>query len=359
MTDRARNALIGLFALGGILCLTVLVMLFGQSRGLFQREYVITARFGIEQTPNLRSGTEVYLSGVLVGNVGEVRLVDLDRPSLGVMADLWIDQKYSVPKGSVADVETPLMGQSIVSIKPPVASATQPVALLPHDGTAEIRGVTTGPLDNILNPKMQATLQKTTQQVGDLAAALTPTAEALTELLQQRSIGQVQSTGVTPNLSTAVQRLYLTLTHIDEVIGNPAVRSNLELTLQNFRQASEGVKVAVGDLQQFSVQAKDVATAARGTIVKVDDTVVLTRQRIDELGGKLITDADKLSRLLDSFVQVGESLAHGEGTASQLLHNPKLYDELLLTLQRFGQAAADMQALIKQWQAGGLGVKLQ
>jgi ABC-type transporter Mla subunit MlaD len=363
MTERNRNALTGLFALVGLLCFTVLVVLFGESQGLFQRAYVIRARFGIERTPNLRTGTEVYVAGVYAGNVGDIKLLDVTEPSKGLIAEMWVDNKFNIPKGSVARAEVPLMGQSIVVIKPPTEHA-QALESLPRDGTAEIRGTVAGPMDSVFDPKMMASVDKTMQQVGDLAAALTPAANAVTDLLQRRTIEQVESPdakikGMTANLTTAIQRLYNVLTHFDKVLGDPAVQSNVKLTLENFRQASEGVKLAVADLQQFSTQAKEVAGAARGTLAKVDDTVTITRNHVDTLGRKLTTDADKLSKLLDYFVSVGQSLTEGKGTAAMFLNDPKVYDELLLTLRRLGEAASEMQTLIKQWQASGIGVKVR
>jgi ABC-type transporter Mla subunit MlaD len=324
---------------------------------------VIRATFRGSRVINVRQGAEVDLAGVWVGNVGHVELVDKENPGKGLVAELWIDEKYDVPVGSAAEVIVPLMGQPVLNISPPSPLAG-PGRPLPRDGSGEIEGKVVNPLETVIDPKLVATLDKTTQQFGNLAAALTPAAQAMGTLLQPRSIAELESPeakikGVTANLSTAVERLYRVLTHFDTVLGDPAVQSNLKVTLDNLRVASESAKLAVADLQQFGAQAKEVANMARGTMVKVDQTVVITRDHIDALGRKLLADTDKLSRVLDSFVAIGESLARGEGTVGLLLRDPKLYEELLLTFQRLGAAAADMQVLVKQWQAQGIGLKLK
>lgn len=357
MTDRNRNALIGLFAVGGMLCLAVLVMLFSESRGLFQRGYLVRAKFDVKHMPpSVRQGTEVSLAGLWVGNVDTVELVDPGMPSKGLIAVMRIDRKFRVPKGSEAQVIMPLMGQPAINIVPP--------SVPNGETTDEIAGRVVNPLETIIDPKLIATIDKTTEQIGELASALTPAANAITDLLEKRTIDQVEGPqaaiqGMTANLSTAIQRLYNVLTDIDVVLGDRQVQNNLKLTLDNFRTASEGVKVAVVDLQAFSRQAKDVAAIAKGTMSKVDDTVDLTRKHIDNLGHKLLVDADKLSTMLDSFVLIGESLAGGEGTAAMFLRDPKLYDELLLTFQRLGAAASEMQLLIKQWEAQGMQFRLR
>ena len=89
MTDRNRNALIGLFAFGGLISLAVLVVLFSESRGLFQRGFVVRAKFDVKHMPpSVRQGTEVSLAGLWVGNVDNVELVDPAVPSKGLM--FWI-----------------------------------------------------------------------------------------------------------------------------------------------------------------------------------------------------------------------------------------------------------------------------
>lgn len=364
MNERIRNALIGLFVLIGLVCAGVLLILFGESQGLFQREYIVRAKFDTIRPPSIRQGSEVYLAGVLAGTVGGIELVDVRAPSKGMVARLNVNDRFIVPRGSIARVESlTLMGQPIVNIRPP-AELIEPIEVLPRDGTAEIRGTVVGPLDNIIDPKMMAAVEKTTVQIGDLATALTPAANALTSLLEPRSIDELQSPearikGLTANITTAVERLYNVLTHFDTVLGDPNVQSNVKLALENFREASEGIKLAVADLKIFSEQARDVSTAARGTMEKVDQTVDLTKGHIDTLGRKLVADADQLSRVLDYFVSIGQQIAEGEGTAAMLLRDPKLYDELLLTFRRLGEAAAEMQVLIREWQAGGVGFRMK
>lgn len=361
MSDRSRNALIGAFTLGGLTCLAALIYLFGEAQGLFRTEYSIYAKFEADRSPNVRHGTEVMIAGVPVGNVGDIALVDPNIPGRGVMAELRIGTRYRIPQGSVARVILPLMGQPMVDIKPPSELAGPVPPLEPGE---RISGEVVNPLESVIDPKLMASLDKTVVQIGELAAALKPAANAVTGLLEQRTIADVENPAagvdqMTANLYTAVQRLYNVLTHFDTVLGDPAVQSNVKLAVDNFRVASEGVKLAVEDLKVFSEQARQVSGIARGTMEKVDKTVVITQEHIDTLGRKLTGDADKLSRLMDYFLSVGQQMAEGEGTAGLLLRDPKLYDELLLTFQRLGAAAAEMQTLIREWQAGGVGFKLK
>lgn len=353
MTDRKQNVLVGLFVLAGLMCLATLIVLFGESRALFGQRYQITARF--DRVEGVREGTDVNLAGVWVGSVLKVMLADPTQPHEGVHAILDIDPKYSVPQGSIAVVLTPLMGQPIINIIPPPVAA----ALLPQDGTAAIRGEVKNPLEQVIDPGLMATLEKTTFKIGELAGALTPAAQALEKLLEQRSIEQVDRPALAPeavtaNLSTAVERLDNVLKHIGTVLGDPEVQSNLKQTLANFKAASEEAKLAVTGLNAFAEQAQKTMVSAHGVVEKVDATVVSAHEHIDALGMRLRTNTEQLSRVLDHMTAVGQQMAEGEGTVGMLLRDPKFYDELMLTVQRLGSAAGELEVLIKQWQKQGL-----
>jgi len=353
MTDRRRNFLVGLFVFGGMLCLGVLIVLFGQSRGLFQQRYIIRARF--DQITGVREGTDVNLAGIWVGNVSEVELANLERPNEGIFTYLEIDRHYAIPRDSVAEVVSPIMGQVHINIVPP----GEPSEALPKDGSAIIPGKVTSPLDTVIDPKMQKTIEQTTTQIGALAEALTPAARALEQLLVTRPIEEVDASIDTPekkvaNISTAIERLDRVLKHIDTVIGDPEVHSDLKVALANFRKASEQVNKAVEALQAFGEEATRTADRASNVLEKVDTTVVLSRDYIDQLGQKLLVNADRLGRALDYFAAAGRDVAEGEGTVGLLLRDPKFYDELMLTVRRLGEAAAELEVLVKQWQDRGL-----
>jgi phospholipid/cholesterol/gamma-HCH transport system substrate-binding protein len=353
MKDSKRNLMVGLFVLGGLTCLGILIVMFSETRGMFSNRYIVTAKF--DRIAGVRVGTEVTLAGVRVGSVLDISMVDRKQPNEGVRLQLDIAPEYSIPAGSHAVVETPLMGQSTVNIVPP----TEITKLLPQDGTGEIHGVIKGALESVIDPAFMAAIEKTTTQIGMLAEAMTPMSKAIQDLLEQRTIAQVeQSTGtskqMTANLYTAVERLHKVLKHVDVVLGDPATQSNVKDTLANFRTASEDAKVAVANFKAFSDEAQKTAVSARQIVTKVDATVDVTRGYIEELGRKLVSNTDQLSRLLDYLNVAGQNVAEGQGTVGMLLRDPKFYDEMMLTVQRLGEAASELQVLVKQWQKQGL-----
>ncbi len=77
MKDYQRNALIGLFVLGGLVAMGVLIVKFGEATGILHSGYTVYARF--ERVTGMREGLDVSLAGMQgVGRVTRVDLVNRD-----------------------------------------------------------------------------------------------------------------------------------------------------------------------------------------------------------------------------------------------------------------------------------------
>src|SRR5215471_11528714 len=88
----------------------------GQS-GFFVRKYTVTAYF--QNANNLRSGAEVSLEGVTIGNVSSVAVSRLSDPEKAVEAELKLDAKYKniIRSDSKVTISTiGLLGDSKVDI---------------------------------------------------------------------------------------------------------------------------------------------------------------------------------------------------------------------------------------------------
>jgi hypothetical protein len=363
MSNPKRNALVGLFVLGGLVAFGILLVKFGESRFLFiTKGYIITARF--DTVSGVREGTEVRLAGVQVGRVLAVELKNSNNPTEGVVAAIEIRGKYDIPVGWTAFVEAPLMGQAVINILPstgriPVVIPPERMAFLPKDGTAQpLHGELVNPLEKIVSPQLMSTLEKTTAQIGTLAEAMTPAATAITHLLEFRPVSLIDDpnkpTNVTANLYTTVERLHNVLKHMETVLGDPGSQSNLKASLANIRSATEDAKTAIAGLKNFSSQIQITATQASDMMVNANATVTLTRQHIDTLGKKLTASTDQLSKLLDQLVTATANINQGQGTIGMLMKDPKFYEELMLTVRRLGSAAEELRVLVKQWQKNGL-----
>lgn len=348
MDNKGQNALVGLFVLGGLVSLGVLAVKFGEV-GWFTG-YVVKADFGSDM-PSIREGTEVTMSGKTVGRVREVTLDERNNPTV----TMEINEGHDILRGSTAEVLSPLMGQPTIKIWPP-ADITQP---LPRDGEARITGRVSGPLDNIIDPELMETITATTEQIRQLAEAMRPAAEAFTDMVQRRTIEDVerareQGETLPPNLYTTVNRLHNVLAHLEDVVGDPHNQENLAATLANLKLASEDARVAVTNFVAFSNSIQTSAGKADALLDNINTKVDGTYAHIDAIGTKFAQNLDQLSELLAHVNSAGRDLSRGDGTVGLLLRDPELYESLLLTTQRLGEAAAELQVLLKKWQEKGI-----
>src|SRR5215470_16845909 len=248
MNERRQNLIVGLFAIGGLIVLGLLVMMFGDVLNFVtSHPYSLNVVFPHGATIALREGTAVTLNGKRVGQTTKIDFRDPQRPVSGLVVRISIDGKYGVPQGTTAQVLTSLMGfgrpalQLVVNEK--IANAPE----LPRDGKAEIIGTLVPMLDQLLPPDMQNTLETATRQLGQLADKLAPVADDLHHIIEVRSIEEVDTQKLTANLYTAVQRLDLAIKNLNTIIGDPESQKNFAETMANFRQTSEDFKKLAGD----------------------------------------------------------------------------------------------------------------
>jgi len=273
-----------------------------------------------------------------------------------------IKRDYRIPANWEARVDTPLMGVPIIDILPPAdapdAVIAKPPVFLPLEGEPVLNGQLAAPLDEVLPPEFVATMQDAVAHVGELALALTPAADAITMLLQERLRDPTQSQPATdqlqPNLYAAITKLNQALDHFNAVLGNPDNQSNIAKTLDQFSQASAKANRLIDDLSNFTKTAHSTTTQASHVLTNVNETVNIARADMERLGDNLIESTATLSRVLDQLLAASQDIAQGDGTIGMLLRDPKFYEELLFTTQRLGKAADELHVLVKQWQEQGL-----
>jgi hypothetical protein len=354
MTERRQQILVGLFVLCGLVALGIMTIMFGEAPQWLSgaRYYRLTISFN--ELSDVQQGTAVRMRGIMIGRVESLEFKNRDHPEQGTYVIVDIDSQYVIPVGSKAKVRPAAIGfgrSDIVIEVPSVADR----GLLPSDGTAMMLGEVGSPLDSIIPERIVSTLETTAARIGDLAKDLTPVAGDLHQILRMRPIEELEQAKVegkplTPNLSSAVQRLYLVLTHLDMVIGNPAVRSNLEVAIENFKDVSVDAKAAAKDIRAF---------AERGGVVeaKMEDTLDTAKDRINDLARKLMHNSDQLAVMLEHLSKASADLSEGQGTLGLLLRDPKLYDELVFTIRKVKEAVGEIQALVDKLQQKGLWYK--
>ena len=119
---------------------------------------------------------------------------------------------------------------------------------------------------------------------------------------------------------------------------NEKNRKNFSASLENIAKASKEAISTLASVRKFSDKAGD---------------------NVDELSKKLMTDAEKFSKLLDGIIAAVEKIESGQGSAGKLINDPELYHSLADSSEQLSLLLQEFRKLVKKWDKKGLELKLK
>jgi phospholipid/cholesterol/gamma-HCH transport system substrate-binding protein len=320
-----RQAQVGAFAI------IALLLLFGvfyvlSDFGTRHTGYRIGVRF--QSAAGVTPGALVYFSGVNVGSVDSIKL--LDDNTVDVI--LAVNRDIDVPSASKFLIQAPLTGSPVVVIIPP--RSKPPLPLLPREvlPIAEqphgINGASVGDLleqgqgelkrfDTVMalveqrTPKLLDTLQATLNNANDLTlstksslarlsdellalgsnlnGSLTSASANIVELsatlnnsatLDSKKVGalldQFQSTAVSLNRS---------MTALQDFATDPRLKANILATTESIAETTQTLAAMTKDLRTVTGDPQTQAQM-RSTIANLDAVMQKANSLLGELGGK-------------------------------------------------------------------------
>ncbi|MCK6482544.1 MAG: hypothetical protein HUU22_04620 [Phycisphaerae bacterium] len=353
---RTKTVMVGGFVLIGMIILGYLVFLFGDAPHVFTGgTYRVNIRFQ-EGIANTREGTEVMLWGKRIGQVESIAFVDAANLSQGVNVVAAIERKFQLPRAikAIESVSSPVMGRAMILIE---VSGRESGAPLATDGSAIISGRVLPLLDNILPPEMIPTLETSFRQIGELAAAMKPVADEVAKLVQQRAFEEVDRTDekrAMANLSTVIQRLDLALKNVNALLGSPHNQENFEMTLANLRSASERLNTRLDDVGGVAEEFRNTATDARAAIAEIREFMARADEMAQGFSAEGTNTLETLNSLLLRMENIMARIDEGKGTAGMFVNDNRLYESMLLTLERMGDAITEFKDLLAKWKRGEL-----
>src|SRR2546426_278003 len=145
---------VGLLVIVSFALLALAIFYVSGQSGIFTKKYTVTAYFG--SANGLRSGGEVWLEGVTIGNVDQVRISKQADPAKSLEVDLKLDESYRniIRTDSMVTINTiGLLGDKYVDI----TRGSESGQIVPDNGTlqgseaGDIRKIVTGTSDFVAN----------------------------------------------------------------------------------------------------------------------------------------------------------------------------------------------------------------
>ncbi|MBL8880932.1 MAG: MCE family protein [Phycisphaerales bacterium] len=353
MQERRRNMLVGLFVLFGLVAFGTLIVMFGRGPTslLYGKTYPVVVRF--KSATGIRPGTLVTVWGKTIGRVQTVDFVDATRFDQGVRVVLAVESRYRLPGGSFARTSEPGLGQG----RPPINIVPGPADAPPLPEWAEISGSMASAAESLIPPEVMSTLQTTAGRIGEAASALTPVLEDLHFTLQPRSPEEVdRAGGPQGNIASAAVRIDSALKHINDVLGDAAVKSHLREGIENFHAISVDGRTAVSDLKVAIGDAKAGASEFKNLMVQGQDSLRTITTDISTTARSAQDGLDKAGKLISHVDEIMVTINRGEGSIGKMVRDERLYESAVLSFRRLSELMEEFKKVALQWQKGTIRV---
>ncbi len=356
--QRGAQIRVGIFVFSSLVILAGAIFVLGSRTQYFQPQYTLRAVFS--NVGGLLEGAGVYLAGVQVGRVGEVRFFeDVAAQKVLVVLKIARNAQRRIRQDSLAGIATAgLLGDKYIDIT--LGSENEPVledgmfirSQEPADYSQFIRkgeGILENAVEITASLAAITSSYRTSQTptaVADLLTSLSNIAKSIEtgEGLIHSLIYDKGNERMFTDLAATTEALRDTMTGIKEGRGflhtlltdpNPEVVARLTKILASVQKLLQDIEKGQGVLhalvydKQGGKAVEDFAHAAGNLnefLVKVQaQGGLLSTLLTDPKQKQVLTD---LAQTMHDFRQVAADIANGRGTLGGLIKDPTLYENL-------------------------------
>lgn len=342
MDERKKSFHVGIMFLATLIATAILLVMFGKMPE-YVGNYKVKVRF--DNAGGIAAGTPVRKSGILIGRVSEVQLVDNDQH---VEATLKIQKDKGIYQDEACVISRDLFGDTGIVFR------SEPRSKKPHQLIApdsiiygEIPDDPTG---------LKTALAEPIKKVSDTSAALTDAsikfgdaAERVCKILDEKSQNNVQSI-----LSDAAE----SLRSIKQVLGDkekqaklaeameklPQTLDNMNRTFTSTDEAIRKFTEPTGPDRQSAIdRMADTIRIAQKTLRDFNEPSAPGKPSPAEEMKKVVSNVEEFTTILQSIVT---RIDRGDGTLGALLNDRQLYDRLNRTARNMEEVTRDLKPII-------------
>jgi phospholipid/cholesterol/gamma-HCH transport system substrate-binding protein len=328
-----RDFLTGAVALFGLVGTILVLILFGEFADTGRKYYFFTLH--VPSAGGLSDTSAVTLNGVRVGQVARTGV--LPSPANGAEIQVKIYDDIKIPKAVTVSIDKGFVGDASLEFRvPATATAASLSEVIPPDSVFEASDASST-LERLAS-SIQKPLQRfgqTAEKIEKLAETYTAVGERVNELLEPRTLADVQA-GKEPNIRSTIARADVALARATAVISDEQL---------------------VGEAKRVLARANTVMDDVSG----LAKTWTNTAANLDKNVSAITVDAagmmQSTQKAATELATAIETINRGQGTMGQLLQNPDLYNSLRDAAQRLDRALNEVQLLVEKYKTEGLPLK--
>jgi phospholipid/cholesterol/gamma-HCH transport system substrate-binding protein len=336
MDDRVLRLRVGVVVLAAALITAFLVARFGDLPLPGAGTYTVFVRF--PRAPGVSQGTPVRISGVQIGRVSSVELL---QPT-GVRVVAEIDSNRAVLDSYTCWISSAtVLGDSVLEFVPPdpIPAGSRPI----EDRTEIINGrVAANPLEVLttLEPNLQGALTS----VRDAGAEVALTARNLNTAVAN---SQDQFPRVAQKAERALDQFGTAMTNLNSIFDDPQMREDLRRSLQELPATLRDANVTLGKANSAFDSMKSASDRASQNLSNLES---FTRP-LGERGPQIVDNIDgslaNINELLEQLVQLADRLNTRGGTLGRILNEDTIYLRLERTLANAEDITAELRPIMR------------
>lgn len=307
-TQKKRNITVGIFVIIAIAALAWLIFKFGDLPLAVSRmnSYQISIQFPTARS--LQENTPVQFAGYQIGRVTHIippqitKDIETGKFYHQTVAVCSINKKYDkIPESVEAKIMTRGLGSSYISLELTSFDVNKPDVEYLEDGS-RLQG-SSGVTSEFFPEESQEKLDK---------------------------------------LVTGLEKL---IKNANNIIGDPNTKKNIKQTLSNVTDATAKATEALEEFRKFSKTGSE--------------TLKNTDKRMQKFTEAMLRTSEELSKTLTRTRTILTKIENGQGTASRLLNDGKLYESMLESSRQLELLIKDLRNFITQSEQKGLPIKLK
>lgn len=370
MNDQAKKFRLGIFVLGAVILLAILIILFGEFPLIFTRQ--INYRVQFKEAPGVEQGTPVRKSGV---KIGEVTTFDLDPDSGNVTIHFAVERKYQLRKGDRAVLTRGLvLGETSINFMPDgdrtpaedgfVFKGETPADVRQALGKAgdlveEIRSIAQS-INQIMpdvREKLLPEVRQTNAEVRAAAERFGKASERIDVLIQ----------GNEQRITKAVERFTDVIGRAADVLSKEN-QENLTASIQNIRKASDNLDslvkntdMLVGEtrktvksvgerIESVGRETDGLIKESRAVVKRVNETLTRSDEVMKDLQAATKPIAERAPTVMKNLEEFTNALGKAEGSLGRLIHDPALYNQVNEAAASLNKAMCRLDRILQDLQ---------
>ncbi len=336
MDERVIQFRIGVVVLAAAIITFFLVILFGGWSTYFGGHYTVFIRF--RQAPGVTVDTPVRKSGVLIGRVSNVTLLEEG----GVLVASRIEGKYTLRRNEVCRIASgSLLGDAVLEFVPNgqeqllaefdvnkngrLDSDEKEVAATPLGDSDYLNNgtVASNPLDVLVG--LEDDIESAVHSVESAATEIRVFARNLNSAIGNN---EDQLRRIMQKSELALEQFHTTMKTVNNVVGDPEITDGFKKSLQEFPGLVTDIRQTMGDARTTLQGFQRMSTKAETNL----DNLQKFTEPLGERGERMVMTIDQslqsVDELLANLAQFSRELNEGEGTLSLLIKDRELYDRL-------------------------------